>query len=165
METLYVVQAFYGMGEGVVAAKPILHGMEQLARSRGEALAGRCDGVLVYAQGIDVDQGEYSNPVVLATYGNVPYPEKQSLRQHRHGPARGRSGAARAASAWWLPLTDEVGERRHIREAAAHTLAKDQVAPTVRDSSLRQHWDPVRLASPVGSEAQDFRYGGSRDGF
>lgn len=81
METLYVVQGFYGVGEGLVAAKPILHGMEQLARSRGEALAGRCDGVLVYAQDADVDRGEYSKPVVLATYGNVPYPEKQGLRQ------------------------------------------------------------------------------------
>ncbi len=81
METLYVVQGFYGEGEGAVAGKPILHGMEQLARSRGEALAEHCDGVLVYAQGADADRGEYSTPVVLAKYGNVPHPERQSLRQ------------------------------------------------------------------------------------
>lgn len=79
METLYVVQGFYGLGDGVVAGKPILHGMEQLARTRGEALAEQCDGVLVYAQGADVDRGEYSVPVILAKYGSVPNPETQRL--------------------------------------------------------------------------------------
>ena len=81
METLYVVQGFYGVGEGAVAGKPILHGMEELARTRGEALAGQCDGVLVYAQGADADHGEYSAPVILARYGDVPYPEAQTLSQ------------------------------------------------------------------------------------
>lgn len=95
METLYVVQGFYGMGQGMVAGKPILHGMEQLARSRGEALAAECDGVLVYAQGADVDRGEYSAPVILATYGDVPQPEAQSLRQLAPEPV------PRQAASWW----------------------------------------------------------------
>lgn len=81
METLYVVQRFYGMNQGVVAGKPILHGMEELARARGETLADECDGVLVYAQGADADRNEYSAPVILAMYGNVPHPEVQSLCQ------------------------------------------------------------------------------------
>ncbi|MEO6799160.1 MAG: hypothetical protein ABI178_04425 [Rhodanobacter sp.] len=87
METLYVVQGFYRVGQNMVACQPILHGMEPLARSRGEALASQCDGVLVYAQGADVDQGEYSTPVILAQYGDVPHPEAQSLSQHMAEPA------------------------------------------------------------------------------
>jgi hypothetical protein len=98
VETLYVVQGFYGVGQGMVSGKPILHGMEQLARARGEALAGQCDGVLVYAQGADADRDEYSAPVILAKYGDVPHPEAQSLRQpvpevvHEHAPWWGLSG-------------------------------------------------------------------------
>jgi hypothetical protein len=81
MGTLYIVQGFHAVGGNVVADKPILHGMEQLARTRGEFLADQCDGVLVYAQAADVDRGEYSEPVILATYGDVPNPEQQSLHQ------------------------------------------------------------------------------------
>jgi hypothetical protein len=80
MGTLYVVQGFSEVGGNVVADKPILHGMEQLARTRGELLAAQCDGVLVYAQAADADRGEYSEPVILAKYGHVPNPEQQSLR-------------------------------------------------------------------------------------
>ncbi|WP_426700901.1 hypothetical protein ACPPVV_16200 [Rhodanobacter sp. Col0626] len=80
METLYIVQGFHAEGGDVVADKPILHGMEQLARTRGEMLADQCDGVLVYAQAADVDRGQYSEPVILAKYGEVPNPEQQSLR-------------------------------------------------------------------------------------
>ncbi|HZX72496.1 MAG TPA: hypothetical protein VFE77_16950 [Rhodanobacter sp.] len=98
METLYVVQGFYGVGQGMVACRPILHGMEPLARSRGEALAGQCDGVLVYAQGADVDRGEYSIPVILAKYGNVPHPEAQSLRRQMTEPASGQP--ASGPEAW-----------------------------------------------------------------
>lgn len=81
MGTLYIVQGFRVMDGDVVADKPILHGMEQLARTRGELLAGQRYGVLVYAQAADVDRGEYSDPVILAKYGDVPRPEEQSLRQ------------------------------------------------------------------------------------
>ncbi len=81
MGTLYVVQGFCEVGGDIISDKPILHGMEQLARTRGELLAGRRDGVLVYAQAADIDRGEYSEPVILAKYGQVPNPEQQSLRQ------------------------------------------------------------------------------------
>lgn len=73
----------------MVACKPILHGMEPLARSRGEALAAECDGVLVYAQGADVDRGEFSTPVILAKYGDVPFPETQGLRRQVAEPDPG----------------------------------------------------------------------------
>lgn len=81
MGTLYVVQGFHAVDGDVLADKPILHGMEQLARTRGLMLARHRDGVLVYAQAANLDQDEYSQPVILATYGHVPHPERQSLRQ------------------------------------------------------------------------------------
>ncbi|MFA6230743.1 MAG: hypothetical protein WC617_11335 [Rhodanobacter sp.] len=79
MGTIYVVQGFHEVEGDVIADKPILHGMEQLARSRGQALAERCAGVLVYAQGADADRGEYSSPTILACYGRVPHPDRQRL--------------------------------------------------------------------------------------
>lgn len=79
MGTLYVVQGFCEVDGDIIAEKPILHGMEQLARTRGEMLAGQRDGVLVYAQTADIDRGEYSEPVILAKYGLVPNPDQQSL--------------------------------------------------------------------------------------
>jgi hypothetical protein len=81
MGTLYVVQGFHEMDGDVIADKPILHGMEKLARTRGEMLAAQRDGVLVYAQAADLDRDEYSQPVILAKYGHVPHPEQQSLRR------------------------------------------------------------------------------------
>ncbi len=81
MGTLYVVQGFCEVDGDIIADKPILHGMEQLARTRGELLAEQRDGVLVYAQAADIDRGEYSEPVILAKYGQVPNPEQQSLCQ------------------------------------------------------------------------------------
>jgi hypothetical protein len=81
MGTLYVVQAFHETDGDVIADKPILHGLENLALSRGKMLAAKREGVLVYAQAANVDRDEYSQPVILATYGHVPHPEQQSLRQ------------------------------------------------------------------------------------
>jgi hypothetical protein len=83
MGTLYVVQTFHETAGYVIADKPILHGMEKLALTRAEMLAAERDGVLVYAQAANVDRDEYSQPVILATYGHVPDPEQQSLRQLR----------------------------------------------------------------------------------
>jgi hypothetical protein len=83
MGTLYVVQGFHEVDGDIVADKPILHGMEQLALMRGLKLADQLDGVLVYALAADAVRGEYSVPVILATYGRVPHPEQQSLCQAR----------------------------------------------------------------------------------
>jgi hypothetical protein len=79
METLYVVQGFREVEGAVMADKPVLHGMETYARQLGEQLAPEREGVLVYAQSADTDRGEYADPVVLVTYGNVPEPQEQSL--------------------------------------------------------------------------------------
>jgi len=79
MGTLYVVQGYHEVSGEMVSDKPILHGMEDLARVRGECLAADREGVLVYAQSADVDRGEYSRPVILASYGKVPHPEAEGL--------------------------------------------------------------------------------------
>lgn len=88
METLYVVQSFHEVDGAVLPEKPVLHGMEEFARRRGEQLAGQCEagqceGVLVYAQAADTDRGEYSDPVILAKYGHVPDPQAESLYCYR----------------------------------------------------------------------------------
>ena len=81
MGTLYVVQGFEKIDGGIVACKPILHGLADLAISRAAGLAARCHGVLVYSQVADTDRGEYSTPRILAQHGQVPNPERQTLRQ------------------------------------------------------------------------------------
>jgi hypothetical protein len=83
METLYVVQSFREVDGDVLAEKPVLHGLEEFARRRGEQLATQCEGVLVYAQGADTNREEYSDPVILAKYGHVPNPQEQNLRYFR----------------------------------------------------------------------------------
>jgi hypothetical protein len=83
METLYVVQSFREVDGAVLPEKPVLHGMEEFARRRGEQLARQCEGVLVYAQAADTDRGEYSDPVILAKYGHVPDPQSESLYSYR----------------------------------------------------------------------------------
>ena len=83
METLYVVQSFREVEGDVLPEKPVLHGMEEFARRRGEQLATQCEGVLVYSQAADANRGEYSDPVILAEYGHVPNPQGQSLRDFR----------------------------------------------------------------------------------
>lgn len=72
METVYVVQGFQDIGGAVLPEKPLLHGFESLALDHGAELAVRRTGVVVYAQQADTDRGEYSHPVILASYGQVP---------------------------------------------------------------------------------------------
>lgn len=81
MGTLYVVQSFREVDGNVIADKPILHGRESLAIERALTLAERRHGVLVYAQMADADRDEYSQPMILAQHGSVPYPERHSLRK------------------------------------------------------------------------------------
>ncbi|MEP7187181.1 MAG: hypothetical protein ABI767_15225 [Rhodanobacter sp.] len=85
MGKLYVVQCFHEVDGCVLANKPILHGMESLALERGRMLATEHDGVLVYAQMADADQDKYSQPMILAQHGLVPYPERQTLGEVGYG--------------------------------------------------------------------------------
>lgn len=71
METVYVVQSFQSVGGELQPQKPLLHGFEDLALNHGAELAEQRSGVVVYAQQADTDRGEYSDPVILASYGET----------------------------------------------------------------------------------------------
>lgn len=71
MEIVYVVQGFQSVGGAILPEKPLLHGFEDLALSHGAELAEVRPGVVVYAQKADTDRGQYSEPVILATYGET----------------------------------------------------------------------------------------------
>lgn len=81
MGVLYVVQGFENIDGNVVASKPILHGLADLAMSRAERLAEHAHGVLVYSQLADTDRDQYSTPRILFQHGQVPDPERHSLRE------------------------------------------------------------------------------------
>ena len=72
MEKVYLVRVFYEVYGGMRADKPLLYLSESMARKRGEMLARDRDGVLVYAQAADADEGQYSEPMIIAKYGQVP---------------------------------------------------------------------------------------------
>jgi hypothetical protein len=72
MDKVYLVRVFYEVYGGMRADKPLLYQTESLARERGEMLARNRDGVLVYEQAADAERGEYSEPMILAKYGQVP---------------------------------------------------------------------------------------------
>lgn len=79
METVYVVQGFQSVDGTVSAEKPLLHGFESLALSHGAELSEQMAGVVVYAQKADTDRGEYSRPVILASYGHIPARAEEGL--------------------------------------------------------------------------------------
>jgi hypothetical protein len=72
MDKVYLVRVFYEVYGGMRADKPLLYESESVARQRGEMLARNRDGVLVYAQAADPSRGEYSEPTILAKYGQIP---------------------------------------------------------------------------------------------
>jgi hypothetical protein len=73
METVYIVQAFSTGKRGrVVADKPLIYKTEDEAVRRAAKLADTVRGVIAFAQTADPELGDYSEPVVLATHGDVP---------------------------------------------------------------------------------------------
>jgi hypothetical protein len=73
METTYVVQGFEAGKKGALIALPaVACKTEEQALGRAERLRHRCAGVVAFAQSADAEIGEYADPVVLVTYGDVP---------------------------------------------------------------------------------------------
>lgn len=73
METIYVVQGFMAGKRGaLVPMTPVTFKTESQARSRAARLGETCQGVIAFSQAADVDSGDYADPVVLETHGNVP---------------------------------------------------------------------------------------------
>jgi hypothetical protein len=73
METIYIVQSFSAGKRGrIVADKPLIYKTEDEAIRRAAKLADTVLGVIAFAQTADPELGDYSEPVVLATHGDVP---------------------------------------------------------------------------------------------
>jgi hypothetical protein len=67
METVYIVQGFIAGKRGrVMPDKPVVCKAGKLADS------DKVLGVMAYSQTADAEAGEYSEPVMLASHGEVP---------------------------------------------------------------------------------------------
>lgn len=72
-ETIHIVQPFTrAKGQGHVPKLALQFKTAGEAASRAESIASSYAGVIAYSMDIDEDAGEYSDPRVLATYGDVP---------------------------------------------------------------------------------------------
>lgn len=73
METIYIVQAFKAGKRGrLEPMAPLTFQTERQAVARAERLGETCLGVIAFAQTADIEAGDYSDPVMLASIGTVP---------------------------------------------------------------------------------------------
>ena len=73
METIYVVQGFKSGKRGRVEAMPALSfKTENEARRRAVKLGETCLGVIAFAQAANPETGDYADPIMLETIGEVP---------------------------------------------------------------------------------------------
>lgn len=70
--THYVVQAYRKMGKKIVADEPKIAADEKQCLRMAEAAAGRPHGVIAFSRTGDADTGDFDDPVILATHGEVP---------------------------------------------------------------------------------------------
>lgn len=70
--THYVVQSFRKMGKRVVADEPKVAADERQCLRLAEAAAARRYAVIAFSRTGDIDTGDFDDPVILATYGDVP---------------------------------------------------------------------------------------------
>ncbi|GJD93406.1 hypothetical protein [Methylobacterium iners] len=68
----FIVQGFRPKGRGLEAEQPREARDEPHALSLGERLAKSKAGVVVLRRSGDTELGDFEEPVVLATYGQVP---------------------------------------------------------------------------------------------
>ncbi|TCV93188.1 hypothetical protein EC912_10548 [Luteibacter rhizovicinus] len=73
METQYIVQGFETGKRGKVVAMPaVAYKTAEEACRRAERLAETCLGVIAFEQSADPEAGEWGDPVVLLSIGDVP---------------------------------------------------------------------------------------------
>lgn len=70
--THYVVQAYRKMGKRIVADEPKIATDERQCLRMAEAAAPRRHGVIAFSRTGDADTGDFDDPVILATHGEVP---------------------------------------------------------------------------------------------
>jgi hypothetical protein len=75
METVYIVQGFIAGKRGrVMPDKPVVckDAAEAIRKAGKLADNEKMLGVMAYSQTADAEAGEYSEPVMLASHGEVP---------------------------------------------------------------------------------------------
>jgi len=73
METIYVVQGFKAGKRGrTEAMTPLSFKTEAEARRRAVRLSETCLGVIAFAQAANPETGDYADPIMLESIGDVP---------------------------------------------------------------------------------------------
>lgn len=70
--THYVVQSYRKMGKRMVAEEPKVVPDEKTCLRVAEATAARRPAVVAFSRTGDMDTGDFDDPVILATHGEVP---------------------------------------------------------------------------------------------
>jgi hypothetical protein len=70
--THYVVQCYRKMGKRLVADEPRVVKDERECLRVAEATASRRAAVIAFSRTGDADTGDFDDPVILATHGDVP---------------------------------------------------------------------------------------------
>jgi hypothetical protein len=70
--THYVVQSYRKMGKRLVAEEPRVVKDERECLRVAEAAASRRHAVIAFSRTGDADTGDFDDPVILATHGEVP---------------------------------------------------------------------------------------------
>lgn len=73
--THYVVQGYRKMGKRVVADEPRVARDEPHCLRLAQQVAGSRSGVIAFSRTGDLDTGDFDDPVILATHGDVPDPQ------------------------------------------------------------------------------------------
>lgn len=72
-ETIHIVQPFARPArQGFMPKLPQQFATAEEAAQRAEVIASSYAGVIAYSMDVDEDAGEYSDPRVLARYGELP---------------------------------------------------------------------------------------------
>jgi hypothetical protein len=73
METIYIVQGFKAGKRGrTEAMTPLSFKTEAEARRRAVRLGETCLGVIAFAQAANPETGDYADPIMLESIGDVP---------------------------------------------------------------------------------------------
>jgi hypothetical protein len=70
--THYVVQSYRKMGKRIVPDEPKVAADERQCLRMAVAAAGRRHAVIAFSRTGDADTGDFDDPVILATHGDVP---------------------------------------------------------------------------------------------
>jgi hypothetical protein len=70
--THFVVQSYRKMGRRLIADEPRVVKDERECLRVAESVASRREAVIAFSRTGDADTGDFDDPVILATHGDVP---------------------------------------------------------------------------------------------